>query len=108
MYHNQVSSNGAQGEYRAEEADIEESADKSAKWSGVDSEVLAAEAEAMTTGGGGGWDSATWVSTEWGTQDTGAVGLSGDAAARGGDTRKATSASANEVGAGGARGRGQG
>ena len=54
MYHNQVSSNGAQGEYRAEEADIEESADKSAKWSGVESEVLAAEAEAMTTGGGGG------------------------------------------------------
>ena len=61
------------------------------------------EAEARNAGGAG-WDSATHTATAGGTQDSGAVGLSGDAAAGGGDTRKAISAASNKAGAGGRHG----
>ena len=53
--HHQVSSAGAGGEYRAEGADKEESADEIAGWSGADLEGSATETEA-TNAEGLGWD----------------------------------------------------
>ena len=51
--HDQVSSDRAGGEYRAGGAYQEESADKSAKWSGLESEGSETEAEAATMGEAG-------------------------------------------------------
>ena len=56
-------------------ADVEESADESAEWSGAESEGLATEAEA-TTVEGEGWYSKMRTVTAWVTQDSGAGGLS--------------------------------
>ena len=57
--HHQVSSAGAGGEYRAEGADKEESADEIAGWSGADLEGSATEEEATekeaTTAEEAGW-----------------------------------------------------
>ena len=50
----QVSSKGEGEEYYAEGTDWEESAENSAKWSGVDTEELATEEEAETVEGRGG------------------------------------------------------
>ena len=98
--HHQVRSAGAGGGYRARGADEEESADKSAGWSGAESEGLATEAEVTTTDGEE-WYYKMRTATAGGTQESGAEERSGDKAAGGGDTRKATSVAANEAGEGG-------
>ena len=53
---------------------------------------------------GAGWKRATRTATAWGMQDTGEGEQLGDAMAGGGNTRKASSAAANEVGARGRHG----
>ena len=53
-HHKQVSSDGAWGQYPVRGAGQEESADKSAKWSGAESKGSVTEEEAETAGGGGG------------------------------------------------------
>ena len=81
-------------------ADEKESADKSAGWSGAELEGSATEAEA-TTAEGSGWNSETRTATARGAQESGVVGLAGEAEASGGNTGKAASAVANEMGVGG-------
>ena len=63
------------GGYRAGGADEEESADKSAKWSGVELEGFETEVEATTTEREG-WDRDMWMATAGGTQKNGAGGIS--------------------------------
>ena len=80
-----------------------ESANKSAGWSGEDSDE-AATYEDVTTTGGAGWDGKLRMATSRGTQESGMEGRLGDAMADGGDTGKATSAAADKAGAGGRHG----
>ena len=54
MQRDQVSSDGARGEYRTSGAGQEESVDESAEWSGAELEGSATEEEATTTGGQSG------------------------------------------------------
>ena len=60
--------------------------------------------EEATTAEEAGWDGELQTATEGGTRKSGADGRSGDAMAGGGDTGKASSATANETGAGGRHG----
>ena len=64
-------------------------------------EGLATEEEAETAEGAG-WDSETRTAMEGGIQESGAGGISQDAVAGRGDTRKTTSVAADEAGVGGA------
>ena len=94
----QVSSDGTGGRYRAEGTNLEESTDKSAKWSGKDTEESATEEEAETTGGSRGF-SKIWTAKARGTQGNGEGPLPGGTEDGRGDTWDVTSAAADEAGA---------
>ena len=99
----QVSSDGAQWEYRGEGAGREESADEYAELSGADSKGLATKEEAETAVvEGGGSETRTLMA--WRTHGSGAGKLPGVTPAGGSETRKATSAAANKKGSGGRHG----
>ena len=82
-----------------EGTDREESAEKSAKWSGKETEGLATEEEDDTKGGTGGIRKTRTATAQMST-GSGAVNISGSTAAGRGDTWVITSEAADEAGAG--------
>ena len=101
--HQQVRSDGSGEEYCTGGADEVESADESVRCSGADSEGSATEEDVMTTEGTG-WDSKPRTAPAGWTLEIGADTSLGDAMAGGCDTGKASSAAADEAGAGGRHG----
>ena len=96
--HDQVSSDGAGGEYRAWGGAKGESAEKSAGWSGEESDGTATD-EGATTTEGAGWDVQPRTATAGGTRRSGADRRLDDAIAGRGNSRKASSAATDEAGA---------
>ena len=94
---------GAWGKYRMGVSETEESADKSAKWGGEDTEESALEEEAVTAMEAGEARQPL-TATAGDVEESRVDGGPGSAAAGRGVTREATSAAADEAGAGGRHG----
>ena len=89
----------AGGKYRTGSSETEESADESAEWGGEDTKESASEEEAATELGAGE-AGRPLTATVGATEESGADGRPGGAAAGGGDAGEAISTAADKAGAG--------